>query len=614
MDLIISETIVPSGKSHGKETNVILISDEVDKSLEANHVTFSSFVKPSTDSFSQSYEILKNIFSENTASFDKKSKAIADLKKVFLPSCIIYAIPEYFTINQAVVEILNKYNPDTLTFVGSGSISIARFRNIDRKALIKAAFYIQARRRNLVIKNKKALRIKPVYFRFYLLGLAKLIKDILEKITFVKPDYLKINQIRQKKIIFFNHAYPHSLVIRPILDELTNENQLASIVFDQDGYLSGADCSLLFEQNVKVYLSRIFKVIYDVYVLTKFSLNLVKGNLDLAGEQFVIRIMLSLYLINNISAYCFYKAYLEGIVNIIKPDIIVNSEDRGILHRTIFLTANNYNVPSVLLQCGLYLDHPLYKPEILATKFCVEGMAVKRILVERLKHPEEKIIVTGQPKYEWIKNSSVNYDITKTVKTLKIKDISKPMVFVATSNMEENPYSLVNTKIIQQELSHLYKGIISLLDDYSVIIKPHPMEDKLTHKKLINYYGLSNRIFFVEDSQITAYELLLSSKYVITRFSTIGIEALAAGNILFIYGDEKVNIDNIYLTYGVGFKLSNEKSFREQFDKASLEMKSETYRAKIDLFLMEYANALDGKAVSNITSVFDSLCNFSKIS
>lgn len=606
MKLLISDSEGNKKQFEMTDAKIVLIKDIDEIKIDKKYIRVSDYIKPDVKYFRLADEKLDTIFNSIDIEESSKYRNVRDFIKTIYPSLLIYSVPEYFQLKSAITEILDTIKPDTILFHQKQKLKIVRYNKIDKFALIKAIFINESRKRNISVEGEIIYKSGIHKSYFVILAIAYLAKEIITKLTIQRPKYSKFKNSSSKKIIFFNHALPHSLVIKPILTKLEEEKLHSSIIFDTTNYTS--DYKDYFKQEIKVRFHKIFSIAYQIFSSVNYFYEILNSKINSDCEEYIIRKVLSLLFIKNIAEYVCYKTYIENIIKTRKPDLIVNTEDRGLHHRLTFLLADKFKIPSVLLQCGLYGDLPIYEPEIFASKFCVEGIAVKELIVKKLKHPEEKIVITGQPKYEWIKNQSNNYNKKFIQDVLKIFNPNKSTILIATSNIEENPDSLINKKTIRDELEILYNGITSL-GNYNIIIKPHPMERLEIHKKFIEKFDIEGKVNLIDNSKYNLYDYLFSTDYLLTRFSTVGIEALAAGKILLIYGNETVNIDNIYLKYKVGTLLKCDISYDRQIEEAKKYSESVAYKENLNNFLFEYCNSVDGKATDNIITVFNSLLN-----
>ena len=100
--------------------------------------------------------------------------------------------------------------------------------------------------------------------------------------------------------------------------------------------------------------------------------------------------------------------YIEKMIELENPDIIVSATDISICGKAEVLIAKKLGIPVIVSQHGAAIDCPYYQPT-LADKFVVWGQETKEMLIRR-GYDENKIFIAGSTKYDGIK---IKEDIPK---------------------------------------------------------------------------------------------------------------------------------------------------------------------------------------------------------
>jgi len=192
--------------------------------------------------------------------------------------------------------------------------------------------------------------------------------------------------------------------------------------------------------------------------------------------------------------------------------------------------------------------------KVLPSIKCVSGLSDKKILNNFYKYPRNRIKVTGEPRYDYIKEK---IDKNRIYADLGLDKNTKTIVF-----FDEGPGILKSAEKITSILKEFSKK-------NNVVIKLHPSEKNSTYPI---YKKVSEGKI-----KITRYDtrkLIKVSDVTLTCFSTVAIEAIIAGKPLVL-----INLGHIYPDYfdfdkeGSALRAYSEEALRGYINKCLYDRK-----------------------------------------
>jgi len=145
-------------------------------------------------------------------------------------------------------------------------------------------------------------------------------------------------------------------------------------------------------------------------------------------------------------------------------------------------------------------------------------------------------------------------------------------------------------------------NVIKRIDDVFLIIKIHPTEgDTEVYSNVAKELGLER--YAIIKNEMSLDDLLLSSKIAITKTSTTGFNALAAGcNLIVVDFHDKKFINNFFVEPGVAFTATNPEELYNNIRRILIENGEElTNRSqKVNKFLEKHFYKLDRKSTERI--------------
>ncbi len=207
-----------------------------------------------------------------------------------------------------------------------------------------------------------------------------------------------------------------------------------------------------------------------------------------------------------------------------KPDVLVLYAESSGLGRAAVAAARAHAIPSVAVQHGImypqYYSHEHAPDELerdpvpIPSRTAVFGELAKELLVQRGSYPEERIVVTGSPKFDALVKGASAYDPARTRRTLHVPDEARFLV-LATRWTAVSP--------VFEELVRAIEALRGVL----LLVKPHQAESPRPYEEVVRRLSASRtRILSADESLLP---LLFASDGLITVDSFASSEALVLG-------------------------------------------------------------------------------------
>ncbi|MFW9973450.1 MAG: CDP-glycerol glycerophosphotransferase family protein [Candidatus Odinarchaeota archaeon] len=288
---------------------------------------------------------------------------------------------------------------------------------------------------------------------------------------------------------------------------------------------------------------------------------------------------------------------------------VVTPEERTLPNRAICAAASFKNIPTLLIQRGLYGNHCLYRFPLLVDKVALEGEWVKQVLI-KMGQDISKLEVTGQPAYDLLKEEYTKIDKTAIRSKFNI-DTNNIIVLYTSQPLMEGLG--VDNSFIPQDISSSHKEEIreiclSLYDrkDILLLIKPHPNESDDLHYQVVNEVKAKN--IKVVSRKANIHELISISDILITRHSTTGLEAIVLDKpviIVDILGD----VDSFpYVDYNSALGVYKRENIwpavKSIFENKQVNDTLKEGRAR---FIRDFAYQIDGKSSQRIVALINNM-------
>ncbi|MFZ2471535.1 MAG: CDP-glycerol glycerophosphotransferase family protein [Methanothrix sp.] len=298
---------------------------------------------------------------------------------------------------------------------------------------------------------------------------------------------------------------------------------------------------------------------------------------------------------NHIGTSLFLISEILSVINaldLIKPNVVLTSCEYCKMGRAAVAAGNKENLQTIALQHGIITPrHEGYifsKSETNSINDAVNsrplprhtllyGPAYREILINNSNYPEKSLVVTGQPRYDYL------YEISKSLdsdKFLAEKNLKHPLVVWTSQPARSVTENMKDTECF------LY-----LLDSIPInlFIKPHPIETDLSI-----YSPLTQRKNVVLSKDIDLYKLLSACDLIITRASTTAMEAAALNKpiiVLNLTGEQDV-ID--YVKEGIALGVYDEKELPIAVKK--LLENDDSLRSQREEYIKKYLYNMDGRS------------------
>ncbi len=220
------------------------------------------------------------------------------------------------------------------------------------------------------------------------------------------------------------------------------------------------------------------------------------------------------------------RSYLEVETVLLreKPDVLVLYAESSGLGRAAVAAARAHGIPSVAVQHGImypqYYSHEHAPDELerdpvpIPSRTAVFGELAKELLVRRGSYPEERIVVTGSPKFDALVKGASGYDPARTRRTLQVP-YGERFLVLATRWSAVSP--------VFEELVRA----IETLRDVLLLVKPHQAESPRPYEEVVRRLAASRTRILAADQSLLP--LLFASDGLITVDSFASSEALVLG-------------------------------------------------------------------------------------
>jgi UDP-N-acetylglucosamine 2-epimerase len=277
-----------------------------------------------------------------------------------------------------------------------------------------------------------------------------------------------------------------------------------------------------------------------------------------------------------------------------KPDVLVLYAESSGLGRAAIAAGRAHGVPSVAVQHGImypqYYSHEHAPDELerdpvpIPSRTAVFGELAKALLVERGSYPEERISVTGSPKFDALVDEASGYDPLATRRALGVSEDSRFLV-LATRWSAVSP--------VFEELVRAIEGLRGVL----LFVKPHPAESPAPYLQIVERLSAGRTRILPGERNLL--ELLFASDGLITVDSFASSEALVLGRpvlVLNLPGNLGPLVDR-----GVALGVRRGESIAKALDALLFDAETarslETQRKE---YIREFAFGADGRSTERV--------------
>lgn len=170
---------------------------------------------------------------------------------------------------------------------------------------------------------------------------------------------------------------------------------------------------------------------------------------------------------------------------------------------------------------GAYINWPYEKPDCPVNLLFVAGKYHKRMLLKSNIIPSDRIEICGQARYEGIDDFKKKYSYTQSRLCLRIPSTFS-MYILFDSNMILRGFMAPKEQAVT--LDALLK-FASKHPSVAILVKPHPGHKADILDDMIKHRGDLKNIFLI-NSKMLPYHALNTADMLITKYSTLGVEAM----------------------------------------------------------------------------------------
>lgn len=299
-------------------------------------------------------------------------------------------------------------------------------------------------------------------------------------------------------------------------------------------------------------------------------------------------------------------------------DIVVTQNDLVPFEKTIIKTANKLVIPTLTTIDGTLSDNLIKKRENDYIPPSTQKIALfsdnqKRTILKEFKGeiPEDRLVVTGFPIFDDYYNNKPKINKEKICKMLGIDKNKKIILYITEQYSQKirecSLLGLLTKKQHKKRYIELFE-LIEKIPNLHLIIKSHPsgsLEDSFIND-ITNEMGVRD---FVIVENIDIYSLINASDVLITRLSTVGLEAMILKKPVIIfdtYSDTSDYFD--YTEFGAALHAKEPgellKVLNRLFDNKYLQKRLQYGMEK---FINKNYNKNDGKASRRVADLIEDM-------
>ena len=299
------------------------------------------------------------------------------------------------------------------------------------------------------------------------------------------------------------------------------------------------------------------------------------------------------------------RAYHEvrSVLETQMPDVLVLYAESSGLGRAAVTAAKEFGIPSFAIQHGImyphYYSHEHAPFELLGddavpipTKTAVYGSLAKDLLVKRGSYPEDRIVITGSPKFDALVRAAEGFDREKTRAELDVPESARVLV-LATRFTSVGPVFADLVEAVER------------LEEVWLFVKPHQAESPAPYEAILGRAGAAHTTMLSGKKNLL--ELLFASDGLITVDSFASSEALVLGRPVLV-----VNLPNnlsALVERGVALGASSGASLEQVLRKLLFD---ETARKELEdkrkEYIQEFAFGADGRSTERIVEAILAAC------
>ncbi len=243
-----------------------------------------------------------------------------------------------------------------------------------------------------------------------------------------------------------------------------------------------------------------------------------------------------------------YFEMADQLISIEKPSAIVLTNETSMYGRAWINAAKKHAIPSIAIQHGAFYENDIlyccrnHDPKDISVRgkeigtsypipdiTCVWSQSEYDILVKCAGYPKDQVIITGNPRYDYLGCATEKYSIDAFCAKYNINPTNR-IILWATSTHSENHKD--NIEYINEVIS-----ACNAIPNITLIIKQHPQEQSEHTKLYLNAIKENNDRFQIvlPNKMEDTTEMVFASDVLIIKDSTVGQEAVAFNKPIIIF-------------------------------------------------------------------------------
>jgi UDP-N-acetylglucosamine 2-epimerase len=226
------------------------------------------------------------------------------------------------------------------------------------------------------------------------------------------------------------------------------------------------------------------------------------------------------------------------------------------------------------------------------TKTAVYGSLAKDLLVTRGSYPEDRIVITGSPKFDALVLAAEGFDRKKTRTALQVPEGARMLVLATRFTA------------VGAVFSDLVEAV-ERLENVWLFVKPHQAESPSPYEAILARVGAPQTRMLSSDKNLL--ELLFASDGLITVDSFASSEALVLGRPVLV-----VNLPNnlsALVERGVALGASSGASLEQVLRKLLFDDRArKELEEKRKEYIQEFAFGADGRSTERIVEAILATC------
>lgn len=469
----------------------------------------------------------------------------------------------------------------------------------------------------LVLASDKNTSRKIDNFSFYYSILKAFVKYKIKKFQFPKKSFSNIKGDTILCLGFTNQSYRD--IMTSIVGNLAH-NSSYNVIVISDSKLPSITATItqnssfiinwqfLDDNNEKIIIEikKKLKNILQYLELNNFLDRLIPENKYHLKYEFKKSFKRLFYIhLNNIVVQA---VIAKSILKQLKPKIIITPDSSDPRARLFTTQASFLNIPSLSVQFGLVGNEAVEWRFLSTNLVSVWGESSRKAILNQ-KITNERIVITGSPRYDYIYNKEKESNLNKT--NLGIQN-QKSIVLLASSYGDKSlkNLSLPNTLDIMK--SDIF-NTINQFPDCVLLIKPHPSENIEQTRKLINNFDNIK----IVDKTIDIRELIDICDIFISFGSTATIDALVANKISICPVYHGWSFSDIFKNSGATLNPTNKEELYDLFYKILNKKLDDIFLKKLEnsknKFLENQIFKNDSKSTERIVSLVLSMIKHNEL-